>query len=477
MYPNQKKIPTILALFLLLVGLGSTIYLDRFSHTYFTSASATPIPQDIHFTNNSDSSFTVSWVTAKPTIGSVSVTDRGNTYTLLDDLDSDNTPRPRNTHMVTIKSLIENSSYDVKIISGSACTTDISCPIFTQKTGTKLTTASQLPPMHGTILTQQNKPAETALVYITIGKSSPLSARVDSSGLWVIPLTNLRTQDLTNHPVINDSDLVQITIQYSATETTSAVTDAKSVKQNIKIPVMTIGNTYNFIDTQVKADNGTTSQTVLGTATQNTIIPTGTSKGFPSGHILDILFPKQNNDTTQDKRPRFRGTGIPGKELVITLNSTPQTGRVKVSSDGTWSWRPPLELPPGLHHFSIQGYDSQGKIVTITRPFLVLKSGESVLGDSTPSASLEPSATPTEVPPTATPAPATASPTPVISIQPTMTLTPIPTATLTPAPTAVAELPLPSTAPPRSGADTPTYILLGVSVLLVVVGIKFFFFP
>lgn len=455
MYRKVKKIPTVLALFLLLAGVGAAVILDKSSPSLTLRAGKSIQPEEVHFSNINEGSFTVSWITTVPSIGSVLVNHDEQKFTFLDDLDSDNIPRPRITHYITVKNLNESTTYSVKIISGNQnCSGNLSCPTYTQQTAVRLDSALSLPPAHGTIFANNDKPAETTVVYLTIGKSAPLSSRVDSSGLWVIPLTNLRNQDLLSRPITSDNDIVQITAQLSPDEVATAVVDVKSIRQNLKIPKIILGNSYNFIDLISKKDllakieQSENQKNILGITTQlETRVQTTTEK-------INILFPKSDGDSTPDNRPRLRGVAPAGSLLLITVNSIPQTGKITVNDDGSWSWRPPKELPAGIHNLNIQGYDQNGNLFTVTRQFIVLKSGESVLGESTPSASLTPS-------PSATPSP-TLNLTPTItqSISPTTAPTSVPTITSIPTTTVIP------TRPPTSGST-------GITVLLVSLGAMF----
>lgn len=458
MYRKVKKIPTVLALFLLLAGVGAAVFLDKSSPSLTLRASKSIQPEEVHFSNINESSFTVSWITTVPSIGSVLVNRDEQKFTFLDDLDSDNIPRPRTTHYITVKNLNESATYSVKVISGNQnCSSNLSCPTYTQQTAVRLDSALSLPPAHGTIFVNDDKPAEGAIVYLTIGKSAPLSSRVDSSGLWVIPLTNLRNQDLLSRPIISDNDIVQITAQLSPDEVATAVVDIRSIRQNLTIPKIILGNSYNFIDLISKKDllakieQPENQKNILGITSQSeTRIPTTTEK-------INVLFPKNDGDSTPDNRPRLRGMAPAGSLLLITVNSTPQTGKITVNDDGTWSWRPPKELPAGIHNLNIQGYDQNGNLFTVTRQFIVLKSGESVLGESTPSASLTPS--------------------PIITVSPTVNLTPTATPVTSPT-TAVSITPSPTlqpTSPPVTQVPTrpPTSGSTGITVLLVSLGAMF----
>lgn len=456
MYRKQKKIPTLLALLILFAGIGGVVFLNQTSHELGSKAQTVSSPQDIHFTNISDTSFTVSWFTETNSIGTALANDNGRRTSYFEDTDSDNIARPRNTHFVTVKNLKENTSYEVKIISGeSNCRNPQNCPTFVQKTANRLSSPTNLPAARGSIITADDRPADNAVVFLTVGKSPPLSSKTDSLGLWVIPFNNLRTGDLLSKPTLSDNDIVQITAKTSPDKKAEAVTDVKSIRQNLNIPPLQIGKSYNFIDLISKKD------LLAGLNKSSNALGIQTQIGTPT-KTIDILFPSSDGDTTADSQPRFRGVGISGKQLIITVNSSaPQTARIIVASDGTWVWRPTNPLEPGTHHLGISGYDENGNYITLTREFIVLKSGEQVLGEATASATL----------------------TPTVNLSPTLTLIPLasPTPTITlvpiPSPTKSATASATPVIPPKTGNTNVTFLLLGGGASLLLVGLKLLLFP
>ncbi len=463
MYRKQKRIPTLLALLILFTGIGSAVYFDQSSKTLFSKAEESAIPLDVHFTNISQSSMTVSWLTSKATTGIIEVASLNqDKRTFLDDLDSDNVSRTHTTHYISLSNLTENTLYQIKIISGSDCRNPASCPINQQKTSVKMDAGSVLPPAHGTIKSADGNAVERAIVYLIVGKSLPLSGRTDSFGNYVIPLNNLRSQDLLSRPEIADNDIVQINAFRTPNEQTSAVIDVKSIRQNLTIPDMNLGNSYNFIDLISKKDLLSKSNKLNILGAQSPLIPTISAPANSQQGGIDFIFPKHDEDTTPDNRPRIMGTAPPNSKLLIVINSAPQKGQITVGQNGSWTWRPPQNLPPGVHHVSIQGYDQNGNIINIIRSFIVLKSGEQVLGESTPSASLTPS--PTETPavtPVISPTTSKISPTPtLVSLSPT------------PSPTAAYPSSTPSITPPPTGNTNVTLYLIGASGFLLLVGLK-----
>lgn len=441
MYRKEKKLPTIIALFLLCFGFGGIFYFDKVSTQTITSAKYTSTPQNIHFSNISDTTITASWFSEKKELGNTQIKMNGKTFTYLDENDSDNVSRPRTTHYITFKNLAQNSPYQIKIIGGDPrCTTKDACPMY-EKTTSKKTSLSNFPPVRGTIVTSDNKPAEETIVYLVIGKSSPLSGRVDNSGLWVIPIQNLLTSDDLTKFEPQDTDTVEITAFSDSKLFAKLSTTFKSLRENSIIPRMQLGITYNL-----------TGSSLEQTGTANTLGIQDEKYQTDDKGSLQLFFPKKQSDTTIDNRPRFRGVGQPGKQILITVNSTPQTAKITIGNDGVWDWRPPKILPPGKHFISIEGYDEYGNNISIKRDFFVLKSGESVLGDATNSATL----TPTQQP---SPTPATPSETPIPTITIVPSNTPIPTQVLSPT---SAESFTPTTPPPTNPPKTGNGIYFGL---------------
>lgn len=484
MYRKERRIPTLLALFLLFSGLGIAVYVDRSSQSLQTSAGSGGVPSDIHISNISDRSFTVSWVTDIPSPGSVIVEHEGNRRTLLDELDSDAVVRPRLTHAVTVHELTADTVYSVTVVSGKRCNST-QCPVLTQKTARQQNPPSDLPPLRGTVQTADGRPAEGALVYVTVGQSLPLSSRSDSAGIWVIPMTNIRHQNLNDQLQLADSDVLQVSVKRASQETATAILDVKSVRANVSLPPFVFGNSYNLIDLLSKRKHilaQQEQQKTLGAATNRT--GAAQSPETDTG-VLEILFPKKDNDTTTDFRPRFRGIGVPNTNIRISLDGDAQAGNVKIGKDGTWNSRPTRDLSPGVHRITIRGVDRENKPVSLSRQFIVFKSGEQVLAESTPAGTLTPTLSPTTAPVegTATPTPTGVLATPTVdaSVSATPTFTPSPTSSpsatpTTPPPTDVPTVP-PVGEPEAPGGAVPTFLFAGAGIGLLVIAAALFVFP
>src|SRR5438045_3679344 len=67
----NKRIPTLLALFLIIVGIATTSYLTVIGVIPFGNAAPEENPQEVRITNISDSSFSVTYKTDTSVIGSI----------------------------------------------------------------------------------------------------------------------------------------------------------------------------------------------------------------------------------------------------------------------------------------------------------------------------------------------------------------------------------------------------------------------
>ncbi len=385
---QQPKIPTIVGL--LLVGLAVMVFRFAFDRVspYLTRATTNLSPQQVTFSNITDSSFTVSWLTSEPATGGVTL--EGNQSPLMDDRltravgGAPNTNQQYRTHSVTVRSLKPATLYTFTILSGNKSHTNNGRPFEVQTAPAITGTGTTLEPAYGQVVTADEKPAEGALVYLTLENGQVLSSLANVSGSWVIPLNLVRSSDLTRYiesaERIDASILVR-TEQGEATALTDTLNDNP-------VPVMTLGKTYDFRKIQASAPSpspiaqNNPSPAVLGVATN-------------AARTVTITKPAQGSAVPSD-RPLIQGTGIPGKQVLIVLGiQNPTTASVTVGADGIWRHTPAAALAPGKQSVTISTVNANNKPAAITHTFEILKSGTQVLGDATPSGTLAP--TPTEI--------------------------------------------------------------------------------
>lgn len=358
---QQKKIPTIVGLLLII----SAVLLFRFAFERMTPllsrASGNPSPEEVTVTNVSDTSFTVTWITRGAGVGSVRLDGGKNPLLYTDDSGT------ATTHSVTIRNLTPDTTYTYRIA-------DEKRPYQT-RTGPAVTgVGTTIEPAFGKVSAPDGTPIADALVYLTPDGGQMLSTVTKASGTWVIPLHLARSEDLTRY-LASSSRINETILIRSPDGESSAFTD--TLNDN-PVPDMTIGKTYDFRKIQAAAP-----PTVLGTAAPQI------------AHTVSITKPAEGVAIPSDL-PLIQGTGIPGNTVLVVIGiNNPTSDTVTVSDEGIFRYTPKTPLSPGKQSVTITTADANQKSVAITRTFEILKSGTQVLGDATPSAMLAPTPTAT----------------------------------------------------------------------------------
>jgi hypothetical protein len=393
---QTPKIPTLLALILLVVFIGVFIFAFEHISRTSTSAGASIQPRNVTVTNVTDSSFSLTWETADAATGLIEVfSSREKAEAFYDDRDTGGKSKPGTftTHSATAINILANTTYDIKILSNGKMFLDNGKSYKVTTASTITGTPSGLEPAYGTIMTSANLPAEGALVFLSLDGGQLLSTLVNASGNWLIPLNHTLTTDLSRYVTAQTriTELIRVDLN---NQEANAVTDTLN---DAPVPTMNMGKTYDFRKVQAKAP---TTPTVLGTQTQ-----TGTTVALiqpAEGAALATSF------------PLVAGIGIPGKIVSVVLGITnPIAGSTTVKSDGTWLFTPPSALGEGKQSVTITTTDKDSKPAAITHQFTIFKSGTQVLGIATPSAEITPTATPTAIP-TAQPIPTSGTTLPTI---------------------------------------------------------------
>lgn len=385
---QQRKIPTIVGLLLLIGVVGAVIVLFENASRSLSRASGSDQPKNIQLTNISDSSFTVTWVTDSQVTGAVSISMSPlRSTTAYDDRDGNGKFNKYPTHSVSIRSLSPNTNYSLRILSNGKSHGDNEKPLSVRTAPTIGKGSSGLEPAYGTIMTPNGSPAGGVLVYLTLEGGQLLSTLSNASGSWLITLNSARTASLNRYitPLDRITESIRaLTNEGEATAVTDTLNDAP-------VSEMTLGKTYDFRKQQagLPAQTGAKPPAVLGAQKQQ-------SKNQSS--VVSITTPV-GGAAISTAFPLIQGTGIPNHTVSVVLGITnPVSGSVVVGTDGMWRFTPTRPLAPGKQSITATTLDSANKPVAITHAFTVLKSGSQVLGDATPSATLEPTPTSTPTP-------------------------------------------------------------------------------
>ncbi len=216
---SRFKIPTILGLGIIVIGIITGVFLTLQEQIFTSKASTSINAQNITLTNISDTEVTISWQTSIPTPAFVTLgITNPNEITALDNRDTNppaGGPKPHSIHYVTIKNLLPKTTYQYKIISGK-----VSSEVSKFTTAIPLQFQTGFRPIIGSVL-DGNKPLEEGIAYLSIADATTQSSQVKSSGNFLIPISQIRNIDLLDvYPLIEDTN-VKLTILSSKGQATA----------------------------------------------------------------------------------------------------------------------------------------------------------------------------------------------------------------------------------------------------------------
>ncbi len=403
---NKSKIPTIVGIIILIVGLALGVALLQYRQVFRLGAASGAMPKDVRVANISDSSLSISWLTENQTQGLVKW---GNSESSLINTNLDEIGTQSFTHIVTLQNLTPNTSYFFKINSGGDDFDNSGSP-WQIKTSSTPSPAGNLNVVSGSVVTPSGTPSKNSLVYVS-ASGILFSTLTSAAGTWVLPL-----------PV--NVDPARTLLEVSISAGPDGVSSTQIYPQSANpIPQMVLGQVYDFKNLPPAPAGGVTNASIglsnEGTGSSRFNIPQG---GGAQATTVTLDSTKTGEVVTTTK-PEFFGTGPKGTKLSIKLESlVPVSASIAIPSSGEWKWSPPANLSPGAHTITLSWTDASGVVRTLTRSFVV-QASEGPAFVSTPSATptFKPSATPAPtIKPTATP---TAPPTPATgSLTPTLLL-------------------------------------------------------
>lgn len=443
---SEKKIPTILGIFLVL-GLVGSLTLLREGTSFLTRASKGITPQEVEITNITSNSFTVSWITGEKTKGFVQVESLDGKV-VTDFRDSPGTLGDYDTHYVVINNLSPDTEYKFYLNSGGKEFFEERLKAYSVKTALS---TSGIPPeanlASGSVLNGSSQPAAGAIVYLDIPGISKLSALVTNKGNWVVPLAQAYSEDLSMRANYEEGKIIENIL--AVTGQRGRATATIYTQNDDPVPPIILGESQDFTSgDQNLLNNDLTPSPAMDSKLDTGNLNLGQEKEFK------IINPNDGETITIPK-PEIFGEGPKGAKVEITLES-PVTyeSEIEIDSNGEWQWAPPQNLTPGAHTLTVEYTNPDtGGVETFVRTFVLAAQ----TGEGGPAFS-------------ATPSGSTATPT----INPTNTPTEAPTPTATAEPTSTTE---PTTPPrksqpstesgvPESGFFGPTIILFGGAAIL-----------
>jgi hypothetical protein len=451
----QKRIPTLLALFILLSGLVVSSYLIQQGILTIGQATPNEEPQNVQITNITEDSFTIAFTTLEPTVSGVSVVNSDPPSVFFDTRDPQGN-KPYTSHLITVTKLKPETKYEFNILSNGTIYLN-NGENFTTKTSLKGDLTPNPNSLSGKVLLPDGLDGADVLINAIIPNAAPATAVTNSKGEYTVPSTLIRNR---SHDTLLSLEVgTEIVLNAQNGRFSSEI---KFIYiPGVEIPTITLSNNYSFI-----AD---VQEVEVSTPSSELEIPTGSK---PSE--VKISTPKEDQTFT-DVKPQFQGTAFPNKIVKINVGPNNEVStQVRSGPNGNWSYRPAVSLSTGQHSINVNSPDSLGIARSATRSFSILPSGSQIAESATPSATPTtqlPTSTPTfTLAPTSTPDPTGTTPSPGITNTPTLIPTSAPTVTpLESSPTPTVFVPPQKQIPP-TGPETLPIILTSISLLFIVAG-------
>jgi hypothetical protein len=401
---KQKKIPTLFAIVVLVIGIVAGVFLVQSDKIFQTNASPEATPTQVRITNITDRGFAVSWITDKQSQGFVSY-GPSTSLGLVAKQQSDLPNAATNVHHATIESLKANTTYYFKIGSGDQLF-DNNGQLYQVKTGPQLSNPPSQDIIFGNIVDATNKPQANATVYITLTGVTPQSVLTDSSGKWSLPLSTSRNITLSSFANYTEDSLIEIFVQGGSGKIATAKTKAKNAHP---VPTITLGQNLDFTNvTSLPAGSLPNAKITLPQNTQQTQTSVQTQSTSTTPSVEVILNSPQSNEVLTNTKPIISGTGTPKTAITIKLQG-PKTinGSTTINSQGNWSWAVPQTLSVGNYTITLSWKDENKQTKTSTSSFSISKPQAAASNVATGSATSTAVGSPSIATSTATPSPTT----------------------------------------------------------------------
>src|SRR3989338_1189518 len=238
------RIPTILGILLLVIGIGVGVYLTKERQVFFSQASVVNTPSQVTVANIDSTSASIYWQTDKESPGFITagLTPSGLDLTFNDDRDLQ-TPQKHTLHFVTLKSLQADTTYHFQVVSGGVADTQTR-----SFTTSREVSPSNLSHLSGVVLDEKLQPVTEALVILSIPGAQSLATITKSSGNFILPLVSLKTADLALGFDLSTSKVGSLKIFNSLKNSTLEVEIPSSYEPSL--PTIILGENRSLVPTK-----------------------------------------------------------------------------------------------------------------------------------------------------------------------------------------------------------------------------------
>jgi hypothetical protein len=400
----EKRIPTVLGLLVLLVGLGVGVFLVSRDdgQDASTKAGPTATPKNIKVTNLGSNGFSVSWNTDTPVVGYLKYSADPNKITtpagdIRDQVSG--TANPYLNHYVNVTNLSPDQIYYFVIGSGPTTYKNQDKPFQTKTHAQSSPIAENV--ISGKIINSQGVGSQNTLVFVDVPGAETISTVTKTGGSWRLNLSQARN---AGGNAVEITDTTNLTI-FAQSETEGNANAQVNVANAKPTEDITLGKTQNFVatnlETSTESTKTVTESEVLSESDQDNDV---VSSGFTSlastaeSDFLKLIYPALDGEMIATSTPEFRGETQPGTIVAIQLLPTAQNASVVTESDGQFRWTPQA-LSVGLYTLSLRYLNESEVEESLVRTLSIVASdGDMPAFTATPSAT--PIVTPTIMPAT-----------------------------------------------------------------------------
>lgn len=241
---DKFRMPTLLGLGLIFTALflGLAIYI--YNHELSKKVLESFKPRDLQVVNITDSSAAIVWETAVDTSGSVIIESKSQVTPFLDSRDK-NPSALSYIHFYELKSLLPNTTYSFKVKSGTLTFKEKDFKFTTAKEPNADLSTNK--PVTGKVVETNLSPTKEALVFLKIPGANMQATYVSLAGNFLIPLTFLKTSDLSKNFEIKGEVLSELEIKRG---NLSSIVKMTLPQEQVSTPPIILGQNADF--TQLK---------------------------------------------------------------------------------------------------------------------------------------------------------------------------------------------------------------------------------
>lgn len=259
---NRFKIPTLLGLGIILLGIVVGVFLVLREQTFFSRASLDMTPKNVIISNITDDSVVISWQTDAAVASFITYGQNSpSEQTILDDRDT-TLAKSYTSHFITIKKLLPQTTYHYKITSGK-----MTSNVADFKTALPATSQTGFTPVVGTVINGKDFLNE-GIVYLSIAGAVTQSSLIKNSGNFLIPLSYVRKEDLSGTYPLTPDTIAKLTVVSYGVQTSALF---KIQTASLPLPPIKVGENVD-----------------LSTSPNNNPVSTSSAKPVAQGNKFDL---------------------------------------------------------------------------------------------------------------------------------------------------------------------------------------------